>query len=76
MIKLKVVADGFVMGTRTCEVGEIINVMPCSVAYATKDGKCQIVKAEPKPKPKPKAKPKAEKKASYKTRDMQADILD
>ena len=67
MIKLRVLKDGFMIGNRKHNKGDIIQVLPPSVNYAVSNGSCELVKAEV---PKPKV---VKKKSTYKTKVVKAE---
>jgi len=66
MIKLRVLSEHFVMGTRHVAKGDIIEVNPAAVPYCINNGSCEKVSAEA-------PKSKSKKKPSYKTRDVKAE---
>jgi len=68
MIKLRVLSEHFVIGTRHVAKGDIIEVNPAAVNYCVNNKSCELVKSEPVV-----SKPKSRKKASYKTRDVKAE---
>jgi len=61
MIELRVLKDNFMVGTRKCTKGEIIKVNAGAVAYAMREGNCELVLDET-------VKAKTKKKPVYKTR--------
>lgn len=71
MIKLRVLKDGFCIGMHTYNKGDIVQVLPPSVAYAVSTGSCEIASDAPKPVEAPKKKTK--KKATYKTKVVEAE---
>jgi len=69
MIKLRVLKEDFMIGTRRCKKGDIIEVNAPSVAYAVQSGGCEMVKKPIKEAQKP-----APKKKAYKTRVIKPDV--
>jgi len=69
MVKVKVIADGFVIGMQRFNKGDVTELPLSAARYAMAQGTCERVGDEPK-EPPPK---KAAKKKRYVRRDVKAE---